>query len=237
MSSSTRKIKYVIKWYLKSGLFHPVIFIILAIIALAYYAALATYGVIEGTVAATDVLEWILLPIYALSTGLLFIGSPLVTIFEIDVFKSWRSLFVGKILAFFLSFLPVLLVIGLIAYFMKGTSIILPLLVRVIVYTSFLASAILLRNQKASLLYFIAVFMILPISVSILINTIIMHGGKIDPVNSVLFYYLAPMTMSLYKDYAEIPLTQGYEIALGISLILTIISMEIFRRLEYEPYY
>jgi len=91
----------------------------------------------------------------------------------------------------------------------------------------------LLRSQKAALLYFITVYMLIPLSAPIILGGVIQAYGKIDIVFSLLYYFTSPISMIIYSDYADIPSLNGYAISIAISALIIIISIESFRKLEY----
>jgi len=234
---STRKIKYIVEWYLKSGLFHPIVIILLAIVALSFYSILKTYeGDMENAMIST-VFEYTLFPLYALTVGLHLVRSPLEMIFEINTFKSWKSLFVAKIVSFILAHIPLAVTICLIAYAMGKHYIIIPLVIRFIVYASLLAPAILLRSQKAALFYFVTTYMLIPLSSPVILNGALQTQGRIDAVLSLFFYFTSPITMIRYTKYASISSLEAYVATTFISILIIIISMRLFRQLEYGPEY
>jgi len=218
---------------MKSGLFHPVVIILLVITALGFYNILETYrGAMKYTMVYT-VFELTLFPLYVLSTGLHIVRSPIIIIFEVNMFKDWRSVFLGKLVSFVLSWIPLVSITCLIAYVTSEYRLIAPLITRFIVYTSLLAPAILLKSQKAALLYFITMYILMPLSAPIILNGAIQAHGKIDAVLSLLFYFMSPLSMISYTDYTDIPALKGYISSIGISALIIAVSMETFRKLEY----
>jgi len=134
-----RRVKNIVKWYVKSGLFHPVVLFLIAITALGFYSTLENYESALRYTMVTTVLEYTLLPLYMLAAGLHLVRSPLVVIFEVNMFKDWRSLFIAKLASFTLSWVPLAIIICAMAYAMGEHRLVTPLVVRFIVYTSLLA--------------------------------------------------------------------------------------------------
>jgi len=234
---SVRRIKHIVKWYLKSGLFHPIVVVLLAIIALSFYSILETYeGDMENIMIST-VFEYTLLPLYALAMGLHLVRSPLEVIFEVNMFKDWKSLFAAKLVSFVLACAPLALTVCLIAYAMNKHYIVIPLMIRLVAYTALLAPAILLRSQKAALFYFVTMYMLIPLSSPIILNGALQAQGRIDVVLSLFFYFTSPMTMIQYAKYTAVAPLEGYTAAAFISILIVLLSMKLFERLEYGPEY
>ncbi len=218
---------------MKSGLFHPAVTILLVITTLGFYNVLETYRDAMKYTMVYTIFELTLFPLYVLSTGLHLARSPIIIIFEVNVFKDWRSVFLGKLVSFVLSWIPLVSITCLIAYATGEHQLIVPLITKFIVYTSLLAPAILLKSQKAALLYFITIYMLIPISAPIVLNGAIQAHGKIDAVLSLLFYFMSPIFIISYTDYTDIPAFKGYTLSVVISALIIVASMEMFRKLEY----
>uniref|UniRef100_A0A7J3Z8I3 Uncharacterized protein n=1 Tax=Ignisphaera aggregans TaxID=334771 RepID=A0A7J3Z8I3_9CREN len=233
MGAKMRRVWNVVKWYVKSGLFHLVVAILLVITALGFYNTLEAYRDAMKYTMVYTVFELTLFPLYVLSTGLHLVRSSSVIIFEVNMFKDWRSIFLGKLASFVLSWIPLLLITCLTAYITSEYRLIAPLVVRFIVYTSLFASAILLKSQRAALLYFITMFIIMPLSAPIVLNGAVQAHGKIDATLSLFFYFTSPISMINYENYADIPMLKGFIATIGISALIMVVSMEIFRKLEY----
>jgi len=151
------------------------------------------------------------------------------------MFKDLRCLYISKIISFVISFLPLLVTLSLIGTLFNSSWIILPLTVKIITYASLFASAILLKNTRAALLYLATTYMIVPLSSLVVLTTIVTASKQlIDPLFSVFFYYVSPITMVEFSKFSVIPLSKGYIIALLMSLVIISLSMIIFERLEYD---
>ncbi|ADV64776.1 hypothetical protein [Desulfurococcus mucosus] len=232
LGGNVKKVKYIVKWYLKSGLFHPLSLALIAVIALSLHSILSTY---EGDMERSMVplLEYLLLPVYVLAAGLHMIGSPLVVVFEVNMFKDWRSLFAAKLASFTLSLAPLAAVLLLVAYASGGDYLVGYLLLRLLTYISLFAPALLLRDQRAALLYFVAVFMLVPIAAPIVLTNEVSARGTIDAPLALFFYFTSPLTMVRYEGHVDVSLPTACTAALFASALIVIASAKVFEHLEY----
>jgi hypothetical protein len=229
-----KRLKNIVKWHIKSGLFHPLAVLLIAIIALGFYAILESYEDPSVRISMVSVVfEYTLFPLYAIFVALHLVRSHLVVVFEVNIFKSWEVLFVARLATFLLACAPLLATTLPVAYIAGERQLIVPILFKFATYASLLAPAILLGDRRASLLYLITAYMILPLSISIVLAGMAHSHGRIDALTSVLSYTLAPITMLQYKDLAEVPPLEAYAASTLILLVVVLASLGIFKRLEY----
>jgi len=179
-------------------------------------------------------LDSFLLPIYVLQAAFHVIRDAKTTIFELNLLKDWYLLFFSRLLALGIAITPLLLALAIILYLGNLSHLILPLIVRFITYISIAALAMLLQSRKGSLLFLVVSFIILPFGAQIIFSYTSAQGEVIDPILSIVLYFLAPITSTIYCELLSLNLTLAQLLTILTSLIIILLSAITFKKLEYE---
>mgnify|MGYP000504065182 CR=1 FL=1 len=228
-----KRIRAGTRLFLKGGLFHPLAIIIAIFIVFSCYNIVKSTGY-QKMVGLYLSLDSFLLPIYVLQAAFHVIRDAKTTIFELNLLKDWYLLFFSRLLALGIAITPLLLALAIILYLGNLSHLILPLIVRFITYISIAALAMLLQSRKGSLLFLVVSFIILPFGAQIIFSYTSAQGEVIDPILSIVLYFLAPITSTIYCELLSLNLTLAQLLTILTSLIIILLSAITFKKLEYE---
>lgn len=226
------KLKNAIIWYTKGGLFHPLyIFLLLlpTLLLLPYRNDPMFDNYLMFYVDLT------IMPVAALMAALHIVREPQISIFEINIFKSLRIIYTAKLLVFLIALFPGFFLLMLLLVSTEKISIFLiPLIQKILTYTAIIAVALLLDMMPRNVLvYLLVFFVILPYATPILLNRALILKAQLDPTTSIINYFIAPVTSSLYNDALGLPTQTLQLIAFFMSMAIITLSYLIYSKREF----
>lgn len=234
VASKFKRLFSLYKWYIKCGLYHPVALSLLILSIVFYFVIVRYQEEPYRTATVRPLLEYIIIPLYALSTALLIQTRSQETIFELNLFKNWRLIYLSKILIFILSLIKIIagvvainIVTGYTA--IKSTS----LIARVLSISAIVGISITIKSPRAGYLFLITSLLILPVSAMVVAHGIIQIGERINPILSIVLYLLSPINMDAFVEYMDISYDALLISVTLIALVVIVLFMLIFEHQEY----
>lgn len=220
-----------IVWYTNGQLFHPFylfIAILVAILLLPFKG-----DPMFGQYLSLYV-DLIFIPLLALMSALHIVRNPQITVFELNLFKSYSTVYFARLSVFALGVLIALLPTALVlSYFGLLGSYTLPIIQKILTYTAFTSIALLLDSTKNSLLFLLIFFYLFPYSVPVLINRLEYQGGSLSGNLVTFLYFIDPFYCTVKK--AVIKYTNLIPIAsILLSILIIFLSYSIFAKKEFE---
>lgn len=221
-----------IKWYIKGGLFHP-FYIFLSVLPTILLLPYKNDPMFNNYLMLY--VDLTIIPLVALMVALHVVREPQVMVFEINIFRSLRVIYVAKLLVYLMAlsigFIPLVLLLFITG---KIEVFLIPLMQRILTYVAIVSISLLLNTPKSVLLYLLVFFFILPYAPPILLNRARMLETTLDPVTSIVCYVFAPIASSLYDKILGLPLRNIQIIASLISILIIVISYFMHSRKEYQ---
>ena len=180
-------LKSAIMWYTKGGLFHP-FYIVLAILPTILLIPYRDDPMFDNYF--MFYVDLTIMPLAALMAALHIVREPQVTIFEISILKSPRTIYIAKLIVYLIAlsigFIPLILLI----IFTNKELFLIPLIHRMLTYIIITSISLLLETPKNVLIYLLVFFFLLPYTPPILLNRARMLDNTVDPITSIICYFL-----------------------------------------------
>lgn len=214
-----------IQWYYK-GLFHPLTIIFAGIIVIALIESLNRPEPSRANWIWLT-LEWLLFPLYFLQAALHIVRDPKTTVFELNLIRSWKTLFLARI-AVFLASLTIVVVPSSLLLYLKGfQDMIIPLALKGLEYTTIVSIAILLQSRRGALAFIITTAIILP-SASLGVISNVPPGQKLGTVESITLYFVSPILLHMNSQLLSMDEHVLWLVTIAISTLLMLGSFIIF---------
>ena len=224
-------LKHPVKWYIKRLFPHPLIEFLLIIIIGGQYLSITYLQNISLFIYTS---EFLLLPMYGIGIGVHFIRGSSSTVIELSILKSYRWIYLGKLIAVAIGLTPIIILDILILEYYKYNDLILPLLVKLISYIVFTIGASLFKEIVTGSIVLMTSEFLFPMSTSIIINNL-PPSGRLDTFMSIIVYFFSPLIAYSNSEVLSISIYLGSFLSLIISIIALSIFLIIFEKMEYNP--
>lgn len=229
------KLMKAIKWYSK-GLFpEPYTAGIYLFIFVTQYFTLSALQ--NGVGLFVSVTQLLLIPMVGLMNGLHIIRDDSVTIFELSLLRSWDNIALSKIIVILLSFLPFLILEGVITFYLNISYEFVYILATVVSISVLILFASLMHSFSVSFTSLVIFLFIFPASsISLLDN---LQALKITaPVYMSYFgYFFSPMFSYEFFQSGVINVVpiNGLLFDSILFFIMILIYFRTFTRTRYKP--
>ncbi len=225
-----QKILRSIKWYFKDVFIHPFISILYLLPTLITVPFIGRNELLDIFILDVDMA---ILPIIVLVISIFLYREPRVEAFEINIFGSMADTFIGRIVTFLLINLLIVIPLNLvISTHEDGFLYLSPLNLKIVIYLAFISVSFLLPSYRGAFIYLSIVFLLLPYIPPILLNRARSLNYKLDPIASIITFFIGPLTATRYIDYLTLRWYVLEYITLFISLVIIFISFIAYMRKE-----
>jgi len=223
-----------IRWYLK-GLFP--IHIYLPLLSFIGFSQYYLISVLKNPIAFSTITQIFLIPIVMLSIASHFFRSKHITVFELTLIGSWRDLAVGKLVAFTIGLVPLMVLEFIVLWFSNSLDYLSSLLLTIVVYEAISLLASLAQAQMTAFMLDLVFILLLPIGAQILLGSYAQFHYTTGAIMGVIFYFLAPLVSYEYYKFQVVDVDPylGLSIAFIIALLLIISYPYLFERSEFKP--
>ncbi|MCE4613729.1 MAG: hypothetical protein F7C07_07895 [Desulfurococcales archaeon] len=233
------RLRKAVSWYLRGGLFHPLYFTLILLFFLIMYSSTDSELFESYLWFYTDLM---FIPLIALISSIHVVREPEITVFELNIFKSYGAVFAGRMVsllsAISLAIVPLIAVLA-----QTGTlgSYVMPLLQRVLTYLVLVSVVFLVDSQRGALIYLVVFYFVLPFSAPIFLERI---QGELAGANFdvplfifmiVLFIYIiAPFTTNyVLRDLIDL-MNNITVLSIGFSIVIILINYILFSKKEFS---
>jgi len=225
------RLKNAVIWYARGGLFHP-FYIFLSVLPTILLLPYRNDPMFDNYFMLY--VDLTVIPLVALMAALHIVREPQVTIFEISLLKSLRVIYTAKLVAYLialsLGFIPLMLLLSFVG---KTEVFLIPLICRMLTYVAIVSISFLLETPKNVLVYLLVFFLLLPYASPVLLNNARMSGSKLDPVTSIISYFIAPIASSLYNDALGLSTQILQFVVVLISIVVVVLNYLIYSMKEF----
>jgi len=225
------RLKNAVVWYARGGLFHP-FYIFLSVLPTLLLLPYRNDPMFDNYFMLY--VDLTVVPLAALMAALHIVREPQVSVFEISMLKSLRAIYVAKLVAYIMAlsigFAPLMLLLLLTG---KTGVLLIPLVCRMLTYVAIVSIAFLLETPKNALVYLLVFFFLLPYAPPALLNNARMTGSRLDPVTSVISYFIAPVASSLYNDALGLSIQMLQFIVVLISVAVVVLDYIMYSMKEF----
>ena len=184
------KLSKIIKWYLRTIIVTPVYEVVILVVVLVQYASLFLSSSYFMFIFDSSILSF---PITAVFVGSGIFRDKSIRIFELNLFQSRKRISLGKMIAAFLTFIPIFLInFLLLVYFNDGFLIIPSILSLLIIFGVMLLSA-LYNSTNQAIITTIMFSFLLPLSTEALLNNYANMGARPNLVIESFSYIFSPL--------------------------------------------
>ncbi|NPA99739.1 MAG: hypothetical protein GXO43_10215 [Crenarchaeota archaeon] len=219
-----------VRWYM-IGLFHPLTIMLAVVVVVALYEGIISNGRTQMNIIMT--LELLLYPLYFLQAALHIVRDAKTSLFELSLIKSWKILYVSRIIVFTVALLPVYLPILIILIINNLNNIVIPFTLKTLSYISILSIGILLYSKRGALTFLLVATFILPMSVLAIVNSL-PPDYKLGFIESIVFYFISPIILHEMNYLMAIDEATVQVASFFVAIIIIILSGLIFVREEVE---
>ncbi len=225
----TRK---AVKWYLR-GLFPPAATtVLLLLMLLAADSSLNTIKT-DGPSQFIALMEYIFFPVYGVLVGSHVFRDSRTTIFELGIFNGPKTVFLARALIVAIGLLPGMGSVALLAWWKGHPEFLVPILLKVPLYTAFIAVLAAYLDSLAGTLTLFIITSAVPMSFSVLLGR--SGSGPPDALMTSIAYVFSPVLCVRYRGLLPIDGIHGAALDLAVSALLLLWGYWAFSRREFSP--
>ncbi len=192
------KLSKIIKWYLKTIMTSPVYEIVLLIVVLVQYASLFLSSSYFMFIFDSSILSF---PVTAVFVGSGIFRDKSIQIFELNLFQSRRRISISKVIAAFITFIPILIINSLILVYFNYSFLIVPSILSMFVIFGIMSLSAIYNSTNQAITTTIMFSFLLPLSIEALLNNYASMGMRPNIVIASFSYLFSPLfAFYFFKD-------------------------------------
>ncbi|AHC52588.1 hypothetical protein SUSAZ_08865 [Sulfolobus acidocaldarius SUSAZ] len=218
---------------MKGGIFNPALIVFYLLPTIIILISSSNYNMfLQNFVVYVDI---ILTPVVMTVMMTHFIRERQVTIFELNLVKSYRIIFLSKIISFLIASAVQFIPLFLILYFQRLPSEIgIAILSKILMYTMILSVGIVLAGQRSTLIFFILANILLPYIPSAMLGRALTYQYTLDPLSSVFSYTITPILATTSRHLLSISLPTVQVASTVLCVVIILICYIIYMRREWN---
>jgi hypothetical protein len=184
------KLSKIIKWYLRTIIVTPVYEVVILVVVLVQYASLFLSSSYFMFIFDSSILSF---PITAVFVGSGIFRDKSIRIFELNLFQSRRRISLGKMIAAFLTFIPIFLINFLLLVYFNDSFLIIPSILSLLIIFGVMLLSALYNSTNQAIITTIMFSFLLPLSIEALLNNYANMGARPNLVIESFSYIFSPL--------------------------------------------
>ena len=233
---SITKLGNALRWYFKESFPHPQTEVLLIILLGIQYLSVNDQFVNPVT-GIYLVSQFLVVPSIVLFNGLVYLKEEEITIFEITLIGSWKSVAVGRFFSLLSSFIPFLVMELVFFHYFSSSTVFLLIAMTVVMNSAVVMLASLVPNKSAALMVVLATAFLLPLSSFVVLQSYSSLSITISPAMGAILYLLSPLLTDMLYNSHVVSLGPGWGLAVlcVFSIIAGSLYILSFGRSQFKP--
>ena len=184
------KLSKIIKWYLRTIIVTPVYEVVILVVVLVQYASLFLSSSYFMFIFDSSILSF---PITAVFVGSGIFRDKAIQIFELNLFQSRRRVSISKMIAAFLTFIPIFLINCLLLVYFNDSFLIIPSFLSLLIIFGVMLLSAIYNSTNQAIITTIMLSFLLPLSIEALLNNYANIGARPNLVIESFSYIFSPL--------------------------------------------